>query len=58
MKRFKVSEEAFVNLPKPKSKNLCQFEDCTIRANYGYEGESPMFCSTHKQDEMINVISK
>lgn len=38
---------------------LCQYESCTLRANFNFDGEkSPLFCDKHKTNGMVNVYAK
>ena len=44
---------------KNKPKKYCTFENCNKISIYNIEGEvSALFCSLHKKENMINVISK
>ena len=38
---------------------MCKEYGCNIRPYFNFEGQiKPLYCSTHKKDEMMNVISK
>jgi len=37
---------------------ICEFDDCKTHACYNFKGESPIFCKTHKEEGMIDVINK
>lgn len=36
----------------------CEFKVCSIRPAYGFSGESPRFCSSHKEPGMVDVNNK
>lgn len=36
----------------------CNFEDCRIRASFGYPDSSPEYCKRHKSDDMVDVLSR
>jgi hypothetical protein len=38
-------------------KRCCE-EGCTRRTSYNFEGKKPLYCSSHKQEGMIDVIHK
>ena len=33
--------------------SLCELQDCSVRASFNFEGQSPKFCAKHKKDGMI-----
>jgi hypothetical protein len=37
---------------------ICKYPECKKRASYNTEDLKPMWCKTHKTDEMVNVRSK
>ena len=37
---------------------MCKEKDCKVRPNFNIEGEKPLYCSEHKKDGIVNVISK
>ena len=37
---------------------LCQVNNCTRRAYYGYRIKEPMFCGTHSLFDMFNVVNR
>ena len=39
--------------------SFCYHDGCNTRAGFNFEGEKkPLYCSKHKKDGMINIISK
>ena len=45
--------------PCNKKARICIFENCNKRANFNLEGQkNGIYCSTHKLEGMINVLSK
>jgi hypothetical protein len=37
----------------------CKYTDCSVRPSYNYEGlKNGLFCVSHKELSMVNVISK
>jgi hypothetical protein len=43
---------------KTQKRKLCVYEECKTRPSYNFEGnKKPLYCSTHKLKEMIDVIS-
>ena len=52
-------EEIILCQPIKKLLKYCNFEECNSRASYNYENLTPgKFCSFHKLDKMIDVVSK
>jgi len=46
------------SIPKKNGNRICIHEGCKIRANFNKEGETKgIYCSTHKLEGMMNVIS-
>ena len=37
---------------------MCKEKYCKIRPTFNIKGENPLYCSKHKKDGMINVVSK
>ena len=37
---------------------MCKEKDCKVRPHFNIEGEKPLYCSEHKKDGMVNVVSK
>lgn len=33
----------------------CDVPECTVKPNYGFDGEAPRFCAAHKQEGMQNL---
>ncbi|CAM9198292.1 unnamed protein product, partial [Scytosiphon promiscuus] len=36
-------------------KKSCEVEGCTVKPNYGFEGENPRFCALHMEEGMQNL---
>ena len=36
---------------------ICKEEDCNTRATYGNKDVKPLFCTNHKKDDMIDLVS-
>ena len=37
---------------------MCKEKDCKVSPIYNIEGEKPKYCSIHKKDGMVDVVSK
>ena len=37
---------------------MCKEKDCKVRPSFNIEGEKPLYCSVHKKEGMVNVVSK
>lgn len=37
---------------------MCFENHCSKHASYNFEGEKALYCSKHKQEGMIDVVSK
>ena len=58
------TNKRYCNVHKPndikldKLPSFCQYGDCLNRCSYGVNGGKPIYCSSHKSNEMIQLSSK
>ncbi len=43
---------------KVKKCNICVYENCNKRSSFGFEDGKALYCSIHKQENMIDICSK